>query len=100
MLQFPTVGLLCLLFHTANDYSNTSTIQTLCETWTVDSSNAVGNNATFDQLLSLGVDTTDIYTGGASPGLSNFDLFEVNMTECAGIPAYWSILEVGRTKLC
>ena len=80
MLLFPAARLLCLLFHTANGHSNTSTIQTLCEIWTVDSSNAVGNNATLNQLLSLGVDTTDIYIVGASPRLFDVHLFEIDMT--------------------
>lgn len=48
--------------------------------WTLDPKDANGNNNTFNQLLSLGLDQSEISIFGVGPGMFDIDFFQVNLT--------------------
>ena len=49
--------------------------------WTLNPKDASGNNYTFHQLLSLGLDRSEIAIFGIGPGMFDIDFFQVEMTE-------------------
>ena len=66
---------------TLTSHAATISERTLYNIWTVTSTDVNGNTDTFNQLSALGLSESEIYIVGAAPGLTDVNLFQVELTQ-------------------